>query len=351
MIKIGVLKGDGIGPEIMDSALRVLDVIKDKFKIEIKCTDALIGGAAYDVHGHPFPTETIQVLNDVDAVLLGAVGGDKWDDVKADLRPEKGLLMLRKHLKTYCNIRPIIGFDALQSMSPLKLDENKTIDMCFVRELTGGIYFGERGYIEENGETSAFDVLKYSRPEIDRITQKAFEIATVRRKKVTSVDKSNVLHSSKLWRKTVNEKKDQHDIDVNHMYVDNAAMQLIVNPYQFDVVLTSNMFGDILSDEASVLVGSIGVLPSASIGDGIGLYEPIHGSAPDIAGLDIANPVGMILSLAIMFKYSFKREDIYDYIYNAVNATFLDGYGTKDLKAIDKNVSTSQWTTQLIHNM
>jgi 3-isopropylmalate dehydrogenase len=350
MYKIAILKGDGIGPEIMDSAIRVLDVVKNKFNIEVEYVESLIGGAAYDVHEHPLPQETLDVIDQADAVLLGAVGGDKWDDVAAELRPERGLLQLRKHLGTYCNIRPIIGFDALKSMSPLTAMK-ETIDMCFVRELTGGIYFGEKGYVEENNITSAYDILKYSQPEIERIASKAFEIASIRRKKVTSIDKSNVLHSSKLWRKTVEEKNKYYDVDLNHMYVDNAAMQMIINPQQFDVVLTSNMFGDILSDEASVLVGSIGVLPSASIGDGIGLYEPIHGSAPDIAGQDLANPTGMILSLGIMFKYSFDRSDVYDYLYEAVNATFNQGYGTKDLSAMDRLVTTSEWTERLIVNM
>lgn len=348
MYKVAVLKGDGIGPEIMDSALKVIDVIRDIYQIEIETVEGLIGGSAYDIFETPFPIETQHMIDQCDAVLLGAVGGPKWDNVKSDLRPEKGLLSLRKHLKAYCNIRPIIDFEALRKMSPIKRE--LPMNLCFVRELTGGIYFGNRKTEEINGITSAYDMMQYSKTEIERIAEKAFELASTRNHKVTSVDKSNVLDSSKLWRKTVIEKSKNHKSELNHMYVDNAAMQLILNPHQFDVILTSNMFGDILSDEASALVGSIGVLPSISIGDGIALYEPIHGSAPDIAGEGIANPIGMIMSIAEMYRYSFKREEIYDQIFNCITATLNEGYGTPDLKLL-KHVTTNEWTDQLIKHM
>lgn len=342
-MKIGILKGDGVGPEIMASALLVLKEIEKKFDLSIACEEAYIGGSAIDRYGVPLPEETIDLIDRCDAILLGAVGGPKWDHISGDNRPEKGLLMLRKHLKAYCNLRPIIGFEAIRNMVPIKL--NKAVDICFVRELTGGIYFGER-YTESD---YAWDQMAYSKDEVKRIAIKALEISKKRNSQVTSVDKSNVLASSKLWRETV--KETVVGVELNHLYVDNAAMQLIINPHQFDVILTSNMFGDILSDEASILAGSIGILPSASIGDGIGLYEPIHGSAPDIANQDKANPIGMILSLAMMFKYSFDRDDIYDYIFNSVDDVLNQGYGTGDLYTQDKLVTTSEWTQILINKL
>jgi 3-isopropylmalate dehydrogenase len=344
MYKIAVLRGDGIGPEIVNQSLRVLEFIEEKYNLDLDISFAHFGGEGIDKEGHPFPSSTVELVDAADAVLLGAVGGPKWDN--AEVRPEQGLLALRKHLKAYCNLRPIICFDALNEMSPLKLDPNKKIDMCFVRELTGGIYFGEKG--RENDE--AYDVERYHKDEVKRIAFKAFELSNKRRSKVTSVDKSNVLESSKLWRETVNEISSGYTNELNHMYVDNAAMQLIINPYQFDVVLTNNIFGDILSDEASVLAGSIGVLPSASIGDGKGLFEPISGSAPDIAGKDIANPIGMIMSVAMMLQNLLNRNDIYDFIYENIEKTLNQGIGTSDLK-LSKQISTSEWTTKLLNNM
>lgn len=340
MIKIAALNGDGIGPEIMAQGLRVLSHVAGKYNIDIEVKEAAFGGEAIDAFGHPFPDSTKEIVDESDAILLGAVGGDRWNG--CEVRPEHGLLSLRKYLKAYCNLRPIICFEPLMAMSPIK--HEGPIDLCFVRELTGGIYFGEKG----EGEDFAYDVEKYATYEIERIAKCAFDLAKQRSNKVTSIDKSNVLNSSKLWRKTVTE--NNPGVSLNHMYVDNAAMQLILNPSQFDVVLTNNIFGDILSDEASVLAGSIGVLPSASIGDEKGLYEPIHGSAPDIAGENIANPIGMILSVAMMFQASFNRSDVYNAIYNGVKETLSQGFGTVDLK-LPKRVTTSEWTDRLIENI
>lgn len=344
MYKIAVLRGDGIGPEIVDQSLRVLSYIEEKFQLDLEISFAHFGGDAIDIEGHPFPASTRRIVDASDAILLGAVGGPKWDDAK--VRPEKGLLDLRKHLDAYCNLRPIIAFGALKDMSPLKITSDEPIDMCFVRELTGGIYFGEKNRKND----MAYDVKSYSKFEIDRISKKAFELSQKRRGKVCSVDKSNVLQSSKLWRETVIDLSKNYDVSLNHMYVDNAAMQLVLNPYQFDVILTGNMFGDILSDEASVLAGSIGVLPSASIGDSKGIYEPIHGSAPDIAGKNKANPVGMIMSVAMMFQNSFDRTDIYEFIYKHVDNVLSKGFGTADLK-LKHQMTTSEWTNKLLESM
>jgi len=347
MYKIAVLKGDGIGPEIVDESLKVLDYISNRFEFSYEINEANFGGDAIDKEGHPFPETTQHIIDQSDAILLGAVGGPKWEN--AAVRPEKGLLSLRKYLNAYCNLRPIICFDPLKSMSPIKLDPDKKVDICFVRELTGGIYFGEKG-IEESEDTKAYDVEAYTVSEVKRISKRAFDLSQTRDRKVTSVDKSNVLESSKLWRREVITNSQNYDVTLEHMYVDNAAMQLIKNPYQFDVILTNNIFGDILSDEASVLAGSIGVLPSASVGDKKALYEPIHGSAPDIAGEGKANPIGMILSVAMMLENSFNRKDVYHFIYNAIEKTLNDGYGTIDLN-LDYIQSTSEWTNQLIETM
>ncbi len=344
MYKLAVLRGDGIGPEIIDQSLRVLNYIEEKYQLDFDIRYAHFGGIGIDEEGHPFPDSTKRIVDWSDAILLGAVGGPKWDNAKQ--RPEQGLLALRKYLGAYCNLRPIITFEALKKMSPLKLEKDNQIDLCFVRELTGGIYFGEK----ERIGNMAYDKKQYESYEIQRIAKKAFELSKKRSGKICSVDKSNVLMSSKLWREEVSNMNKDYDVNLSHMYVDNAAMQLIMNPYQFDVILTGNMFGDILSDEASVLAGSIGVLPSASIGDEKGLYEPIHGSAPDIAGEDIANPIGMIMSIAMMFQNSFNRTDIYDFIYCNVNKTLHEGYGTVDLK-LEKRVTTTEWTDKLINNM
>lgn len=341
MYKIVVLRGDGIGPEIVDESLRILNYVSDKYQLDFDISYGHFGGDGIDKEGNPFPESTKKLVNDAHAILLGAVGGPKWNH--ASKRPETGLLELRKHIKAYCNIRPIICFEPLLEMSPVKID--KAIDICFIRELTGGIYFGEKG----SNDQEAFDVEKYNKHEIERIAKKAFEISNKRQQKVTSIDKSNVLSSSKLWRKTVEEVSSSYTSELNHMYVDNAAMQLILNPQQFDVILTNNIFGDILSDEASALAGSIGVLPSASVGDGVALFEPIHGSAPDIAGENIANPIGMILSVGMMLAH-LGYEHIYKEIHNGINETLKEGYGTIDLK-LDKRITTEEWTTRLLKTL
>ena len=328
--KIAILKGDGIGPEIVDEAMKVLDEIGKKFNHTFEYIRGYLGGESIDKYGIPLSDETIQVCRDSDAVLLGAIGGYKWDNIDPQKRPERGLLAIRKELGVYTNLRPAILFESLKNASPLKEEiVGNGLDIMIVRELTGGLYFGQREYSEEK----AYDTLSYTREEIKRIAIKAFEIAKLRNGKLTSVDKHNVLDTSKLWRKIVEEVgKNYPEVEISHMYVDNAAMQLIANPKQFDVILTENMFGDILSDEVSMLTGSLGMLPSASLGDGkIGLYEPSHGSAPDIAGKDIANPIATILSAAMMLRYSFDLPDEARAIENAVKETLKDGYRTADI--------------------
>ena len=308
--QIAVLKGDGIGPEIVEQAQKVLDKAGEKFGFAVNYQEALLGGAAIDATGVPLPEETVAICKNADATLLGAVGGPKWDTQPGNNRPEKGLLGIRAALGLFANLRPAVIFEPLREASPLKPEIiGKGIDVLVVRELTGGIYFGERGRCEVEGQPAAFDTEKYSVPEIERIARVAFEMAQKRRHKLCSVDKANVLESSRLWRETVIRiSKDYPDVELNHMYVDNCAMQLVRNPGQFDVIVTSNMFGDILSDEASMISGSIGMLASASLNDGQkGLYEPIHGSAPDIAGQGIANPLATILSVGMMLKYSLEQ--------------------------------------------
>ena len=326
---IAVIRGDGIGSEIIDSAVAVLEKTAKKYNRSFNFRYVLMGGAAIDETGVPLPDETVEICRNSDSVLLGAVGGPKWDSVAPELRPEKGLLGIRKALGLYANLRPALLHECLSDASPLKPDVIKGADIMVVRELTGGIYFGEH---ESSGD-SAFDVERYSRYEIERIAKRAFDIARLRKKRVVSVDKANVLASSKLWRSVVSElAKDYTDIELSHMYVDNAAMQLAVRPASFDVILTSNMFGDILSDLASACVGSIGMLPSASLSDGkLGLYEPIHGSAPDIAGTDTANPIATILCSAMMLRISFGLEEEACAVENAVSAVLNDGYRTADI--------------------
>ncbi len=304
---IAVLHGDGIGPEIVDQAVKVLEKTASCCGFEVKLTPALLGGAAIDATGVPLPEETVAVCKAADAVLLGAVGGPKWDSQPGENRPEKGLLGIRKALGLYANLRPAVIFPPLRDASPLKPDIiGEELDLLVVRELTGGIYFGERQTGVEAGERFAWDTERYAEHEIRRIVQVAFDMAEKRRGRLTSVDKANVLDSSRLWRSIVDEMAQAHPtVAVNHLYVDNCAMQLVRDPGQFDVIVTSNMFGDILSDEASMISGSIGMLASASLGDsGFGLYEPIHGSAPDIAGQDKANPLATILSVAMLLRYS-----------------------------------------------
>lgn len=353
--KIAVIRGDGIGPEIVDQAILVLEKIGELYDHNFIFTDVLAGGCAYDIKGTPLPQETIDISKDSDAVLLGAVGGPKWDKLPGHLRPEKGLLQIRKELGLYANIRPAILYDPLKDACPLKSEIIEGgFDICVVRELTGGIYFGERGRRDSDMGEAAYDTELYSIKEVDRIARKAFEIARKRNNTVTNIDKMNVLESSRLWREVVNKTHEEYsDVTLNHMLVDNAAMQLIRDPKQFDVVVTTNMFGDILSDEASMLTGSIGMLPSASLGDGkFGLYEPIHGSAPDIAGQDKANPLATILSVAMMLRYSFDLEKEASSIEAAVQKVLTDGYRTGDIYSEGtKLVGTKEMARQVVENL
>jgi 3-isopropylmalate dehydrogenase len=333
-VKIAVIRGDGIGKEIVGEALKVLNAVSKKYKVNFNLNEVLLGGIAIDKTGGPIPQETIDVCKASDAVLLGAVGGPKWDNIPSNLRPEIGLLGIRKALGVFANLRPAILFPQLKEASNLKPEVlGNGLDIMIVRELIGGAYFGEKKRIDIPGGQKAWDTLSYSTPEIDRIARKAFEIAGKRGKKLTLVDKANVLESSRLWRETVTEiAKEYKDIDLQYMYVDNASMQLIRDPKQFDVIVTENTFGDILSDEASMLTGSLGMLPSASVGDGkVGIYEPIHGSAPDIAGQDKANPIATIMSAAMMLRYSFNMNEAADDIENAVSKVLDKGYRTPDI--------------------
>jgi len=332
--KIAVIKGDGVGPEITNEGIKILNKIGEKYNHNFKFTQVLGGGVAIDKMGNPLPKETLEVCKKSDAVLLGAVGGPKWDNIEPSIRPEKGLLALRRGLNLFVNLRPVTMYESIKESSPLKSDiVKKGIDFIVVRELTGGIYFGERKTEVIDNVEVAYDVEKYDENEIRRIGKKAFESARTRNKKLTCVDKANVLDTSKLWRKTMNElSKEYKDVELNFMYVDNAAMQLIKNPSQFDTIVTNNIFGDIISDEASMLTGSIGMLPSASLRDDkFGMYEPIHGSAPDIACKNIVNPIGTILSVAMMLRYSFTLEKEAKEIENAVAKVLDNGYRTTDI--------------------
>ena len=333
--KIAVIPGDGIGPEVTAEAIKALDAVGEKFGHKFEYTYLLAGGAARDKTGRCLPEETVEKAKNSDAVLLGAVGGPKWDSLPGDERPEKALLGLRKALGLYANLRPAIMFDELKSACPLK-DEKVIggLDLLVVRELTGGIYFGERGTVDtDNMGKAAYDVEMYSEKEVERVARTAFEMAMKRNKKVTSVDKANVLESSRLWRKTVAEvAADYPEVELENFYVDNAAMQLVYNPKQFDVIVTSNIFGDILSDEASMITGSIGMLPSASLADGaFGMYEPVHGSAPDIAGTGKANPMAAILSAAMMLRYTFGLRNEADAVESAVRKILSEGLRTPDI--------------------
>lgn len=334
--KITALPGDGIGPEIIAQGVEVLQEAAQRFGFEVEITSALIGGAAIDAAGNPLPQDTIDACKASDAVLLGAVGGPKWDSLPSAQRPERGLLGIREALELFANLRPAIVYQSLRGASTLK-DEilGDGLDLMVVRELTGGIYFGEQGSGSKNGVDYAYDTEAYSVPEIERIARVAFQMAEKRDGKLCSVDKANVLASSRLWRSTMEQVAKEHpDVELSHMYVDNAAMQLVRAPRQFDVIVTSNMFGDILSDEASQITGSIGMLPSASLGSGsLGLYEPIHGSAPDIAGKDIANPLATILSVAMMLRYSLSQPEAATAIEKAVGKVLEDGLRTADLAA------------------
>lgn len=337
-LNIGVIKGDGIGPEIVTEAMKVLDKVADVYGHTCNYTQLLMGGASIDVHGVPLTSETVAQAKASDAVLMGSIGGDAktspWYQLEPSKRPEAGLLKIRKELNLFANLRPAILYDELKGACPLKEEITEGgFDLMIMRELTGGLYFGERKTIEEDGVITAHDSLTYNENEIRRIAKRGFDIAMKRRKKVTSVDKANVLDSSRLWRKIVEEvAKDYPEVTYEHMLVDNCAMQLVKDPKQFDVILTENMFGDILSDEASMVTGSIGMLSSASLNDTkFGLYEPSGGSAPDIAGKGIANPIATILSAAMMLRYTFDLDKEADAIENAVKQVLKEGYRTIDI--------------------
>lgn len=352
--KIAVVKGDGIGPEVVDETIKVLDKIGEKYGHKFNYTDVLAGGAAIDATGKCLPEETVEICKASDAVLLGAVGGPKWDNLPGDERPERALLGLRKALGLFANLRPAMVFDELADASPLKPEIIEGgLDIVVVRELTGGIYFGEKGTKESTDlGPAAYDIEQYAEEEVRRIAKVAFDMAMKRNKKVASVDKANVLESSRLWRRIVAEvAKDYPEVELDNLYVDNTAMQLVRNPKQFDVIVTSNIFGDILSDEASQITGSIGMLPSASLATGnFGMYEPVHGSAPDIAGQNLANPIATILSGAMMLRYTLGLTEEADAIEAAVKNFLKEGYRTPDIAAGKEAVGTKE-CGDLIANM
>lgn len=354
-MKIAILPGDGIGPEIIKQAKRVLDVFRaDGIKIEIE--HGAIGGAGYDAERDPLPESTLKLAREADAVLLGAVGGPQYDTLPRESRPEQGLLRIRKELNLFANLRPAVVFPELANASSLRPELVENLDLMILRELTGDIYFGQpRGRRSlDNGDEEGFDTMRYSSSEIDRIARVAFDVARKRNKRVCSVDKANVLDTSILWREVVTRvSRDYPEVELTHMYVDNAAMQLVRAPKQFDVMLTGNIFGDILSDEASMLTGSIGMLPSASMDENNkGLFEPIHGSAPDIAGKDLANPLATILSVSMMLRYSFGHLEIADRIDNAVKLVLANGLRTKDIAQPGcKEVGTQQMGDAVIERL
>jgi len=328
-----VLPGDGVGPEVVREGLKVLRAVEAQFGHHFTTIEALAGGAALDAYGVPLTQESLALCRQSDAVLLGAVGDPKWEKNPPPRRPEQALLTLRKELDVFANLRPATMYSALVEVSPLKRDVVEGVDLLVVRELTGGIYFGTPRGFEKIGEVErAFNTLEYRTSEIRRIAEVAFERARQRRRKVTSVDKANILEVSQLWRRVVTEvARDYPDVELEHLYIDNAAMQLIRRPRDFDVVLADNLFGDILSDEAAMLCGSIGMLPSASLGDRTGLYEPVHGTAPDIAGKNIANPIATIASVAMMLRYSFKLDAEADAVERAIERVLAEGYRTQDI--------------------
>jgi len=351
--RIAVIPGDGIGPDITAQAEEILAEVGRLFDHQFLFTHVLAGGAAIDATGAPLPEETVRVCRESDAVLLGAVGGPKWDTLPGPQRPESGLLGIRKALGLYANIRPAVLHEALKEACPLRPDlVAGGLDLVVVRELTGGIYFGERGRREGIHGPEAYDTEAYSTLEVERIARVAFEVARKRGRRLTNVDKMNVLESSRLWRETVLKVAEAYpDVELTHQLVDNAAMQLVRNPRQFDVMVTTNMFGDILSDEASMITGSIGMLPSASLGDGsLGLYEPIHGSAPDIAGKDLANPIATILSAAMLLRYSLGLETEARCIENAVTAVLEAGYRTADIAKPGEAVTGTREMGRLIRS-
>lgn len=344
IFKVAVLPGDGIGPEVTDEALKVLRAIEGVIGPKFRFQTGQLGGCAIDATAVPLPPETISICNHAQAVLLGAVGGPRWDSRRPDSRPEHGLLQLRQRLRLYANLRPARVIDALVSISALKPAIVRGTDLVIVRELMGGIYFGNpRGIFAKNGERMGVNTEVYREHEVERVAHRAFQLARLRRRKVTSVDKSNVLESSRLWRDVVTRVGETYsDVQLEHLYVDNCAMRLIAKPTSFDVVLTNNMFGDILSDEAAMLTGSIGLLPSASLGERSGLYEPVHGSAPDIAGKKRANPIAAIASAALMLRYSFRMERPAAAIESAIEKILRRGARTPDLPGRKRAVSTTR---------
>ena len=349
---IALLPGDGIGPEVIKEAAKVLRSLEKSLGLKLTLNQVPVGGAAYEADGHPLPENTLTVAQEADAVLLGAVGGPKWEKIDFSLRPERALLGLRFNLKLYANLRPAKIFPALVEASSLKRELVENLDIMVVRELTGGIYFGEPRGVETltDGTRRGFNTLVYTEEEIKRIARTAFDVARKRSKRVLSVDKANVLEATGLWREVVTEiHKEYNDIALEHMYVDNCAMQLVRAPKQFDVIVTTNMFGDILSDEASMLTGSIGMLPSASVGGNTAMYEPIHGSAPDIAGKGLANPLAAILSVGMMFKYSFDREEVNTKIESAVESVLDQGIRTRDIMSREMTeVSTQEMGDKVV---
>jgi len=344
--KIAVLAGDGIGPEIVDEGLKLLECLQADFGLDVEIESAAIGGAGYDQFGDPLPDNTLTLCRQADAILFGAIGGPKYDALERDLRPEKGLLRLRSSLALFSNLRPAMLYPQLADASSLKNELVAGLDIMIVRELTGGIYFGQpRGIRElDNGEREGFNTLVYAEHEIERIARSAFDIAKLRNRKLCSVDKANVLEASELWREVVIRVAAEYpEVELSHMYVDNASMQLVRAPKQFDVIVTTNMFGDILSDTAAMLTGSIGMLPSASLdANGKGMYEPIHGSAPDIVGKGLANPLATILSLAMMLRYSLQQADLAGMIDDSVGNVLNQGFRTADIADGSNSVSTSE---------
>ena len=356
-IKISLLPGDGIGTEISKQALKIINWVNDNFEYEIEVLEDYVGGIAIDKFGSPLTNETLIKLKQSDAILLGAVGGPKWENLSFEKRPERGLLKIRKELDLFANFRPAIVFDSLIQASSLKPQFISNLDLLIIRELTGGIYFGEPRGIKEigDGKRVGINTLVYDSDQIERIANVAFEAASKRSKKLCSVDKANVLESTELWRDVISEtSKKFPDIEVTNMYVDNAAMQLVRNPKQFDVIVTTNMFGDILSDCASMLTGSLGMLPSASLGvdrktgKKYAMYEPVHGSAPDIAGKNMANPLAMILSVSMMFEYSFANIDIANFINKSINTILEKGYRTIDIKEDNQTQVTTEEMGDLV---
>ena len=348
-----VLPGDGIGPEVCIEAIKVLNHLNDIYKLDILIEESAVGGSAYEEFGNPLPEDTLKAAKEADAILLGAVGGPKWDNIDYELRPERALLGLRAELDLFANLRPAILSKYLSDSSSLKSDKVQDLNLLIVRELTGGIYFGEPRGRSKSGD-SAFNTMIYSKTEIARIGRIAFEAAQKRNKNLCSVDKANVLEVSVLWREVISQLSEEYpDVELSHMLVDNAAMQLVRDPKQFDVIVTGNLFGDILSDIAAMLTGSIGMLPSASLNsENKGMYEPVHGSAPDISGKELANPIAAILSVAMMLKYSFNMNEASSAIENSIQEVLSEGYRTYDLEGSEKNkLSTSEMGNKIIEKI